>query len=528
MQPMSTHSFQFVGVHLDLKYLMPRKQYLHRWLREIAVSGINTLLLEYEDKFPFQKHPFLCAEDAFTPEQLRSFLQAARDCGIHVIPLVQTLSHLEFALAHEELAHLREAPDILTQINPSNQQALEFVHGMIDEVLAYHEEDEYFHLGADETWFVGTHPDYADEVEAVGLPAYWAKHMRPFMEQVMKAGKRPLVWDDIFWKNPAIIQSLDLPQEMILVSWDYAIREMDASDDSLARVDTYQKAGFEVIGAPCLNWGVLNPMHDHVLENTAAWTQKAKQSEMAGLINTSWSVFHTPLATQMPYIAATAAFLKAESPHLDLAWVEHWGEHWAYEYFGINDHELSTALRNLSANWEQGIEGLGRPLTPIIYGYMDMILFFKSQQDRMKCGSYPLDWNDVDFQELYARKIGLLRGLEDSGLEDKGVLLANLDDLHTTYMRAAEFFHEFSQRVKQHQEEARLLSCFADMKELHARVIAYLLFGRGDATQLSREFDQQKILIASCLEPFFEPSSVARLLKVWWEPPASKLQSRIN
>src|SRR5688500_16006108 len=141
MTHMPTNSFPIVGVQLDLKYMMPRKEYLHRWLREIAADGINLLLLEYEDKFPFEKYSFLRHKDAFTPGELRSFLRTARECGIQVMPLVQTLSHLEFALAHEELTHLREAPDIATQINPSNPQALQFVHEMIDEVLAYHEED---------------------------------------------------------------------------------------------------------------------------------------------------------------------------------------------------------------------------------------------------------------------------------------------------------------------------------------------------------------------------------------------------
>ena len=62
------------GIHLDLKYHMPRKDALLDWLKRLPGYGINTLLIEYEDKFPFQKYPFLSDPDAFTSEELTTFL----------------------------------------------------------------------------------------------------------------------------------------------------------------------------------------------------------------------------------------------------------------------------------------------------------------------------------------------------------------------------------------------------------------------------------------------------------------------
>ena len=115
------------GIHLDLKYLISNKAYLNGWVRELPQLGINTLLIEYEDKFPYEKYPFLQHPDAYTPSELRQFLAIARDAGLRIIPLMQTLSHLEFAFAHPQLAHLREAPHIPTQIDPTNPQAVQFV-----------------------------------------------------------------------------------------------------------------------------------------------------------------------------------------------------------------------------------------------------------------------------------------------------------------------------------------------------------------------------------------------------------------
>ena len=61
-----------VGIHLDLKYHMPRRAYLMEWVRELPACGINTLLVEYEDKFPFAAYPFLRDPEAFTPAELRA------------------------------------------------------------------------------------------------------------------------------------------------------------------------------------------------------------------------------------------------------------------------------------------------------------------------------------------------------------------------------------------------------------------------------------------------------------------------
>ena len=114
------------GIHLDLKYHMPNKAYLRDWVKRLPGYGINALLLEYEDAFPFSRYPFLRGPDAFTATELREFLAAARQAGLIVIPLIQTYAHLEFALAHDELAHLREKPDVLVKICASKPEMSAF------------------------------------------------------------------------------------------------------------------------------------------------------------------------------------------------------------------------------------------------------------------------------------------------------------------------------------------------------------------------------------------------------------------
>ena len=245
---MNSDQKPIIGVHLDLKYLMPSKRYLLQWVRQLAELGINTLLLEYEDKFPFQKRPYLQDAQAFTPEELREFLSTARQAGLRVIPLVQSLSHLEFALAHEELADLREAPNVPTQICPSNPAAVAFVNELIDEVLTYHGPDEWVHIGGDESWFMGSCPACQARLAKSDKMTFWANHMRPLIQRVQAAGKRVILWDDTFWSKPEAAGTVDLPRGVVLGSWNYSERKFlpDGNLDQMVR--TYQQAGIEEIG----------------------------------------------------------------------------------------------------------------------------------------------------------------------------------------------------------------------------------------------------------------------------------------
>lgn len=47
----------------------------------------------------------------YTKEDVRSILQAAKDQELEVIPLVQTLGHLEWVLKLDAFLHLRDDPN---------------------------------------------------------------------------------------------------------------------------------------------------------------------------------------------------------------------------------------------------------------------------------------------------------------------------------------------------------------------------------------------------------------------------------
>lgn len=499
-----------IGVHLDLKYMMPSKRYLLRWLRTLPRKGINTLLLEYEDKFPFRQHPFLRDPQAFTPEELRKFLDTARDAGLRVIPLLQTLSHLEFALAHDELADLREAPDIHTQICPCNPSALAFVGNLIEEVTAYHEPDEWMHLGMDEAWFMGTCTACRKRMDAVGKPRFWADHLRWLLTHTAAGTKRVMVWDDIFWGKPDAVAAAELPPGLGLVAWNYSARRFPPGGDLDLRVSAYRVAGCEVIGAPCLNWGVLTPQHDHCLRNTVGWADAIQRLELSGMLNTSWACFHVPLPMQSIYEFATGAAFNGKTDPLSDIWQ---AKALSREY-GCDAGDLPQALRHLGVTWEQSIEGLGRPITPIVYGNMDMVLQYPGgQEERRRRGAYPLDWDEIDFNRLLEDKISALRRLAD-----RSGLTAKLSELESGYAAALETTTTLALNARRHRREARLLADLAELKLLATRIIRYRVLDQGDAGALRENLAALAPRLAKAIRPFLEKPSCNRALRLWIDP----------
>ena len=121
------------------------------YIEMFASIKANALLIEYEDKFPFDKHKELRhPEYCLNTEKLTRLKQAAYDNFIDIIPLQQAFGHLEYVLKHKSYHELRETNDSAGEICPSKKSSFDLVTGLLDEIISSHPESEYMHLGCDE------------------------------------------------------------------------------------------------------------------------------------------------------------------------------------------------------------------------------------------------------------------------------------------------------------------------------------------------------------------------------------------
>lgn len=87
--------------------------YIEKVLPLLAKLGATGILIEYEDMFPYDGVlAGIKAGNAYSKDDIRRILEAAKANNLIVIPLVQTFGHLEFVLKLREFKHLREVRDI--------------------------------------------------------------------------------------------------------------------------------------------------------------------------------------------------------------------------------------------------------------------------------------------------------------------------------------------------------------------------------------------------------------------------------
>ena len=405
------------GMHLDLKYMMHKVEYLHSWLEDIASFKINTLLLEYEDKFPYRKYPFLRHPDAFSETQLREFLTHARQLGLRVIPLIQTLGHVEYILKHDAFAALR-VNDFQTEYNVYHPQVWPLIREMIDEVLEYHKADDWFHIGGDECWSLQKEkPEYQAKV--------YGQHMGRVLRHLIRQGKRPLMWNDmlegIIGRAPNTKNRLlkYIPRQTILSGYrGYSGPQyptVPARGAGLRRDPggikgkwALRRAGYDMYGIPCNNWGAITPyLPIHTVTNTLELIREAVDNDGLGIINTQWACFHSPLPLLDYGLALTA----------DRAWkvapgtltVRDFDENYCRLVYGFTNRNLVEALYQLGDGMLEMPTQLGRGIHLPYFYYMDAVVHFeKAHEDRLRYGPV-IPAGTADFPLIAAKKLQLLQ-----------------------------------------------------------------------------------------------------------------------
>ncbi|MBA4388742.1 MAG: hypothetical protein C0404_12225, partial [Verrucomicrobia bacterium] len=208
------------ALHLDLKGVPPTPGRLVELLRIARLARYNAILVEWEDSFPWTVDERFRSETAYTPSQLKKFFGAAKKLGIEVIPLVQCLGHMETPLSIGHYKSLREIPYRSDVMNPLAKGARELVEKMVDDVLAISPKPKWFHLGGDEAWSFGTHPDTKAYIAKHGKGALYLHHVEPILDKLNARGIRPILWHDMMreWDGAALEK---LAKKADLCVWGY-------------------------------------------------------------------------------------------------------------------------------------------------------------------------------------------------------------------------------------------------------------------------------------------------------------------
>lgn len=304
-------------IHLDLKGMMPGLNGLLRWLDWLADAGFDGVVFEYEDRLPWRALPGL-HRPVLSMDEWRIVWAHCRRRDLRVAPLMQTQGHLEWVLMDQRFAHLREAGH-WNELCPSHEETMPLLECWLDELIGYHPDSEFVHLGADETWHLATCPRcraQADRLET-GRLGVFLDHVGRLCRRVVSSGKRPMIWADMFWRTDTWNGDA-LPPETILVDWQYGGAGPWSSLDRLRGLNR------PVWGASAIRSGfdakyALAPLGMR-LENVRGWNRLRAEGAVAHVLHTVWGRGDSLRPIYGPWEGWLPAFLAASNPE---AWDRH-------------------------------------------------------------------------------------------------------------------------------------------------------------------------------------------------------------
>ncbi|OGV52420.1 MAG: hypothetical protein A2017_10915 [Lentisphaerae bacterium GWF2_44_16] len=360
------------GYHLDCKAGLPYLDDLYKFADRLALWKINTLLIEYEDRFPYSFAPEIRIPGSPSLEEWDAFLKHCREKDMTLIPLTQTHGHMNYVLKHEKFAGLRENGNI-DEICPSNPAAVEMVRLMLHEVLSLHGPDKYFHIGADETWNLATCPACIKRLDnGESKLDIFCEHVMKMHSLLTEKSKRVMMWCDMFWRSDSPEKVNMLPRDIILCEWIYTLptakgsprmawngklrytKKFCENNPSLpvtaenyienaepkarefaskylnpdlqtgtgnlsAHAEYFMEQGFDVIGVGAARSGQSDWLFGQAnmidrFNNIMNWAEYVRSKKLHGMIISSWSrgsgyrVPYSPWESALDAIAATAQY----------------------------------------------------------------------------------------------------------------------------------------------------------------------------------------------------------------------------
>lgn len=289
LQADNKSDFVIKGFHIDLRCQVMTPQALKNFAKELSAIGVNTIIMEWEATFPYQKHATISNKYAYSPAEVKSFIDYCQRLNIDVIPLQNCFGHVEYILRHDRYAHLKEDKKEVSQVCPLKAEECKAVFTEVFKEMAAMHPSRYFHIGGDETYLLGSCKECSAKAKKEGKSKLFVDYVKTMCEIATSMGKQPVLWADIILKYPEAVN--ELPKNLIYVDWNYGWER-----DYFGDMDRLFNAGATFWGAPSLRSHPDNlyiTQWEKHFNNQRDFIPYARKAGYKGMVMTSWSTSGT-------------------------------------------------------------------------------------------------------------------------------------------------------------------------------------------------------------------------------------------
>jgi hypothetical protein len=267
----------------------------HRLIDFSADWGLNTLLFRLCDDqgcaVRFASRPGLVThEHALTRPQVGELVAHARECGIEMIPEIESFGHTRYitdAATYAAMSDRDPADPEFNGLCPVHPQTLKLLSDLFEEAAEMFP-GRYLHGGCDEVNWGGSALS-RDALRHKTRQQIWSGYLNALNDIARKLHRDWIIWaDHVLRKDPDILLGLD--KSIILMDWDYW------NDDPAAIRSYAQRAiesGHRIVGSPALNWCKWGPRNGTAqLRNIDAFVnayQDIESPRCLGIIVTNWT-----------------------------------------------------------------------------------------------------------------------------------------------------------------------------------------------------------------------------------------------
>lgn len=288
--------FRSLGIMLDVsRGMVMRVEHLKKWLRRLALSGYNQVLLYCEDIYELDDEPFFGAfRGAYSLEELQEIDAYAATLGIEMVGCIQTLAHLEQMLRHPVYADIQDTPRIMMVGDPR-------VHELVDKMIAFWSKafrSRRIHIGMDEAHGLGLGRYHRFNPCTSGFDLM-TRHLKVVSEICAKHGLDPMMWSDMFFRLtntanvyydttspfPADLASKIDPAAQ-LVYWDYYHQDKESYKQMIRR---HRDLGKEpIMGSGIWTWVRLWYDHNKTMLTATPCIEACREEKVSELFFTMW------------------------------------------------------------------------------------------------------------------------------------------------------------------------------------------------------------------------------------------------
>lgn len=292
------------GIHLAAP--MPDDMPLAiRFIEEaLPKEGVNLLILEFNYRYQFAKHPELVDEGALTPAQVRQLAESCRKANVRLIPMINLLGHQSWAKT--TLGLLRAHPEFdetpgralnnegiyCRSYCPRHPQIHALLFDLIDELMEATGADA-FHAGMDEVFLLGEQE--CERCRGRNKAELFADEVKTLHDHLTGKGKELWIWGDRLidgtltgigkWEaseNQTAPALQLIPKDVVISDWHYEAPHPTATHFALS--------GFRVVSSPwrksSVALGQLGQIRDARAHSTRAVAER-----MLGVLQTTWVGF---------------------------------------------------------------------------------------------------------------------------------------------------------------------------------------------------------------------------------------------